>query len=474
MLGDNIKKYRKENNISQEDLAEKLGVTRQSISLWETNQTQPSIDNIVAIAKVFGLSTDALLLGAVEENAEKVTLQNITDDNPKKQLSKKNKVLFLSVGIVAIAIISVLLSLFLIKISDKNRLKNADDAVLKIVCYDQLGNVVSTGSGFFYRGNSNVITNYHVIENAYKIVCITSDEISHDVDYIYYYSKEMDIAVIVPKDIDHNNFVALEPSKQKIEKGVQVYAIGSPLGIQNTLSEGIISGRHSVNGIDAIQFTASISSGSSGGALLDEKGRVLGITFASYNNGQNLNLAIPIELLEKACPKWNNSMALLVSTHYIERHKYAQDLEIIKKINNDNVEVVTLEDAKNNVDKYKGKTIAINAYISSINEPTAEKPNTYLYSLSEKENISFDIGFDALSFSNDGIKKSPYLISRGYFKEVDPKGSFEQGEKIWLICSNTNDENDVYTLLIMYNPDTNEYCSVVPTLVNMLKEKQSQ
>ena len=79
MLGDNIRKYRKENNISQEDLAEKLGVTRQSISLWENNQTQPSIDNIIAIAKVFGLSTDDLLLSTTEEQEENVETVLNTD-----------------------------------------------------------------------------------------------------------------------------------------------------------------------------------------------------------------------------------------------------------------------------------------------------------------------------------------------------------------------------------------------------------
>ena len=47
--------------MSQDELAEKLGVTRQSISLWETGQTQPTLDNIVALAELFGISTDALL-----------------------------------------------------------------------------------------------------------------------------------------------------------------------------------------------------------------------------------------------------------------------------------------------------------------------------------------------------------------------------------------------------------------------------
>ena len=45
MLSDNIKNYRKKSNMSQDELAEKLGVSRQSISLWETGQTQPTIEN---------------------------------------------------------------------------------------------------------------------------------------------------------------------------------------------------------------------------------------------------------------------------------------------------------------------------------------------------------------------------------------------------------------------------------------------
>ena len=61
MLSENIKKYRKANNMSQDELAEKLNVTRQSISLWETGQTQPSLDNIIALAKLFNTTTDALV-----------------------------------------------------------------------------------------------------------------------------------------------------------------------------------------------------------------------------------------------------------------------------------------------------------------------------------------------------------------------------------------------------------------------------
>lgn len=61
MLSENIRKYRKENNMSQDKLAEKVGVSRQSISLWETNQAQPTLDNIMALTKIFNISSDMLL-----------------------------------------------------------------------------------------------------------------------------------------------------------------------------------------------------------------------------------------------------------------------------------------------------------------------------------------------------------------------------------------------------------------------------
>ena len=61
MLSDNIRNLRKENRLSQDELAEKLGVSRQSISLWETGQTQPTIDNILALSRIFGVSSDVIL-----------------------------------------------------------------------------------------------------------------------------------------------------------------------------------------------------------------------------------------------------------------------------------------------------------------------------------------------------------------------------------------------------------------------------
>ena len=87
MLSDNSREYRKKSNMSQDELAEKLGVSRQSISLWETGQTQPTIDNIIALAKIFNISADTLL-----GNTDGTILsQDKTTENPEKKTNKKHK-----------------------------------------------------------------------------------------------------------------------------------------------------------------------------------------------------------------------------------------------------------------------------------------------------------------------------------------------------------------------------------------------
>lgn len=70
-IADKIKKLRKDNNMTQEDLAEKLNVSRQTISKWETNIVIPDADNIVSICKLFNITTDELLDYKVESVQKK-------------------------------------------------------------------------------------------------------------------------------------------------------------------------------------------------------------------------------------------------------------------------------------------------------------------------------------------------------------------------------------------------------------------
>ena len=61
-LGDKIKKLRKENNLSQEQLAEKLHVSRQAISKWESNKVYPDIENLILLRDIFNVTLDDLII----------------------------------------------------------------------------------------------------------------------------------------------------------------------------------------------------------------------------------------------------------------------------------------------------------------------------------------------------------------------------------------------------------------------------
>ena len=85
--------------------------------------------------------------------------------------------------------------------------------------------------------------------------------------------------------------------QKKLVRGQRVVAIGSPLGLFNSVSDGIISGFRAIEGVDMIQFTAPISNGSSGGAVLNMYGEVIGISTAGFDAGQNINLAVGYEYI---------------------------------------------------------------------------------------------------------------------------------------------------------------------------------
>lgn len=108
MLSDNIRNYRKKHNMSQDELADKLGVSRQSVSLWENGQTQPTIDNIIAMAKIFNISSDELLNSEINENSDYSQEEN----SKNKSLNKKAILtLGISASIVIIAVVVVILAL---------------------------------------------------------------------------------------------------------------------------------------------------------------------------------------------------------------------------------------------------------------------------------------------------------------------------------------------------------------------------
>ncbi|WP_027724306.1 S1C family serine protease [Tuberibacillus calidus] len=178
----------------------------------------------------------------------------------------------------------------------KTVIHNSQKDVVQITVITQDEEVI--GSGFLYNDKGDIITNAHVVAGARKVSVKTSDAKTYDGTVIGIGDKT-DIAVVrVPE------LAGVTPLKinrtHKAEVGDQVIALGSPLGLQNTVTTGMISGINRSFTIDPYEYknmyqiTASITHGNSGGPLIDRKtGEAIAINSAGTEEG-NIGFSIPI------------------------------------------------------------------------------------------------------------------------------------------------------------------------------------
>ncbi len=160
--------------------------------------------------------------------------------------------------------------------NDPDAIETAVQSVLMLEIFDKNNNEIATGSGFLMFDNMTLITNYHVIENASTIIADSDDGYQYFVTKVLIASKENDIAIL--QFMTPTIMQPLEYSTDSIKRGSSIVAIGSPIGLKNTVSLGNVSSVYNEDGVNWIQFTAPISHGSSGGALLNDNGQVIGIT----------------------------------------------------------------------------------------------------------------------------------------------------------------------------------------------------
>ncbi len=172
-------------------------------------------------------------------------------------------------------------------------IQNVKPAVVLIQTFDANSQPIGQGSGFFIDNKGSIITNHHVIEGAYSAVIKTSAGKEYPVQGIAAKDTEADIVKLSVNTVDSNiSFLKLSTSIPA--EGEDVIVIGNPLGLESSVSTGIVSSVRDIPAFGKIlQITAPISPGSSGSPVVNSKGDVIGIATLIVTSGQNLNFAIP-------------------------------------------------------------------------------------------------------------------------------------------------------------------------------------
>jgi serine protease Do len=150
----------------------------------------------------------------------------------------------------------------------------------------------SLGTGFVVRADGWVATNFHVVRGATEISVVFSDHRELPVVEIMNANRLHDLVILRVEA--HGLPVLAVGNSDAVRPGDSVLAIGHPLGLEDTVSNGLISAvRHVHAGLDVLQVSAPIAPGSSGGPLFNDHGEVIGVATAFMNSGQNLNFGLP-------------------------------------------------------------------------------------------------------------------------------------------------------------------------------------
>jgi S1-C subfamily serine protease/cytochrome c-type biogenesis protein CcmH/NrfG len=187
--------------------------------------------------------------------------------------------------------------------------KKIEPSTVVILTYDKEEKILGQASGFFISKNGDIITNRHVLQGAsYAEVKIAEGKV-YPIMQIVAEDKEGDIirlSVDIPLKVVH----PLSVSASIPEVGERVVVIGSPLGLEQTVTDGIVSAIRDIPAFgNIIQITASVSPGSSGSPVVNMKGEVIGVATFQMIEGQNLNFAVPGERVAKLTPSKRKTFA---------------------------------------------------------------------------------------------------------------------------------------------------------------------
>jgi|GEM_PF-2562106 len=151
------------------------------------------------------------------------------------------------------------------------------------------------GTGFLAFKDGLAVTCWHVVKGATAVTAKFSDGEEFDVSGVVDKDEKRDLALIRVKVADRP---LLSFGKGDPEIGSKAYAIGAPLGLEFSISDGIVSQIRSENGVKLYQFSSPVSKGNSGGPLLNAEGELIGVVCLQATEGQNLNFAMPVSYVK--------------------------------------------------------------------------------------------------------------------------------------------------------------------------------
>ncbi len=152
------------------------------------------------------------------------------------------------------------------------------------------------GTGFVIRADGWIVTNLHVVAGAEQVFVTLPNKKSFPVLEVVNVSAEHDLVVL---RIDAGKLPVLPLGQSDaVRAGDPIVAIGHPLGLEDTVSNGLVSAVRELDDLTVLQISAPIAPGSSGGPLFNDHGEVIGVATAILRGGQNLNLGLPAKYVQ--------------------------------------------------------------------------------------------------------------------------------------------------------------------------------
>ncbi len=169
-----------------------------------------------------------------------------------------------------------------------------------------------TGSGFIWDDLGHIVTNFHVVAGADRLVVTMSDQSTHDAELVGTYPSR-DLAVLKVDVPRHKLRPMPIGSSEDLRVGQKTFAIGNPFGLDYSLTTGIVSAldrtmmspaRRTIEGV--IQTDSAINPGNSGGPLLDSAGRLIGVNtmiVSSTGSFAGIGFAVPVDVVNRVVPQ---------------------------------------------------------------------------------------------------------------------------------------------------------------------------